>query len=394
MSVVMTMNHSCHYHYHYRPRHCPAGTSIISCSLRRHHRRRRGLQKPNQPNPLSPSDEKLRIVIDVETVAREASTSLKGMLKRSSVLTYDDLFRSGAEALEDLQTLIAVDSDRRVVLSCRMSTLQFLGNLVLWSCFVVFAFRVLVKLGLGLWGARLGFDNKSGVIWRRDRSLGGREVVVGKKRDDAKLSNLRVLKNPLSPAQGSVMRAWPEFPKNWTGRTEKENKLPGWWPVLLPPPVAVVDKEEYQRMANRLIRAILDHRISGRDISEDSIIQFRRLCRTSGARVIIDTTNARDSLYRASVEFVLNICGSAENQPTSVHIDGEDPQAFIAGLADNIGLEDGRAARIVSATVAARTRSSFLQAWALEMQGKHSEAELELLKICLIHQIFPPEENS
>lgn len=31
---------------------------------------------------------------------------------------------------------------------------------------------------------------------------------------------------------------------------------------------------------------------------------------------------------------------------------------------------------------------------ALEMQGRHSEAVVELSKICLIHQIFPPEESS
>lgn len=31
---------------------------------------------------------------------------------------------------------------------------------------------------------------------------------------------------------------------------------------------------------------------------------------------------------------------------------------------------------------------------ALEIQGKHSEAAVELFKICVIHQIFPPEEFS
>lgn len=44
-------------------------------------------------------------------------------------------------------------------------------------------------------------------------------------------------------------------------------------------------------------------------------------------------------------------------------MDGEDPRQFLAGLAGNIGLETTRAARIVTAAVAARTRSGFLQAW-------------------------------
>lgn len=49
----------------------------------------------------------------------------------------------------------------------------------------------------------------------------------------------------------------------------------------------------------------------------------------------------------------------------NVQIDGEDVQQFISGLAENIGLENIRAARMVSAAVAARTRSWFLQAWVI-----------------------------
>lgn len=54
-----------------------------------------------------------------------------------------------------------------------------------------------------------------------------------------------------------------------------------------------------------------------------------------------------------------------ENHSSPVQIDGEDARQFVAGLADNIGLENTRAARIVSAAVAARTRSCFLQAWVI-----------------------------
>ncbi|KAL6970787.1 hypothetical protein U1Q18_030475 [Sarracenia purpurea var. burkii] len=374
----------CHRHHHRYPM-----ISTVSYPLRRHHHRRRSSEKPNQSKPSPPADQKLQMVLDIEHVSRKASLAVRRLLS-SSKLRFDELVQSGNEALEDLQTLITVDADRRVIFSCRRSTLQFVGNLVLWSCVIVFALRVLVKLGLGFWG-RLGFGINSGLIWRRDRSLGGREVVVARKRNPQ--SNFKLLKNPLSPAMETATRSSEAMQKTRVWRTEGK-KLPTWWPVLLPPPAVTVDNQKYQRMANRLIRAIMDYRISGKDISEDDIIHFRRICRTSGARVSIDTANARDSLYRASVDFVLNICGSAENQSTSLHIDGEDPRQFIAGLADNICLENTRAARIVSATVAARTRSCFLQAWALQMQGKHSEAVVELSKICLIHRIFPPEECS
>jgi len=41
----------------------------------------------------------------------------------------------------------------------------------------------------------------------------------------------------------------------------------------------------------------------------------------------------------------------------------EEPTHFIAGLANNIGLGAERAATMVIAAVAARTRAGFLQAW-------------------------------
>ncbi|KAL4596892.1 hypothetical protein ACB092_12G196400 [Castanea dentata] len=127
---------------------------------------------------------------------------------------------------------------------------------------------------------------------------------------------------------------------------------------------------------------------------EDDIIQLWQICRTFGVWVSFDTTNTRDSFYCASVDFVLNVCSRAPSHCTSVQIDGEDARKIVAGLAENIGLENICAAIIVSAAVAARTRSRFLQAWALEIQGKHAEAKFELSKICLMLQIFPPEESS
>lgn len=53
------------------------------------------------------------------------------------------------------------------------------------------------------------------------------------------------------------------------------------------------------------------------------------------------------------------------SQSTHVQIDGEDARQFLAGLAENIGLDNTRAARMVSAGVAARTRFIFLQAWVI-----------------------------
>lgn len=55
----------------------------------------------------------------------------------------------------------------------------------------------------------------------------------------------------------------------------------------------------------------------------------------------------------------------APSHSSFVQIDGEDIRQFIAGLAENIMLDNTRAARIVTAAVAARTRSLFLQAWVI-----------------------------
>lgn len=42
--------------------------------------------------------------------------------------------------------------------------------------------------------------------------------------------------------------------------------------------------------------------------------QLRQICRTSGVRVSFDTTNTRDSFYRVSVEYVLNVCSRCDSQ--------------------------------------------------------------------------------
>ncbi|XP_030933162.1 uncharacterized protein LOC115959007 isoform X2 [Quercus lobata] len=93
------------------------------------------------------------------------------------------------------------------------------------------------------------------------------------------------------------------------------------------------------------------------------------------------------SEYGAVSEGSQLVDSRAPNHCTSVQIDGEDAWKFVAGLAENI-----RASIIVSAAVAARSRSRFLQA--LEIQGKHAEAKFELSKICLMLWKFPPEESS
>lgn len=92
---------------------------------------------------------------------------------------------------------------------------------------------------------------------RRDRSLGGREVVVGQNENSFSSSsfssNRNALKNPLSPAisSGSTRRL-----SYRSSGVRSTNRLPDWWsvPVSTDDRTLVAHKEEYQREANGLIR--------------------------------------------------------------------------------------------------------------------------------------------
>lgn len=126
----------------------------------------------------------------------------------------------------------------------------------MWSFAAVLAARVLGWLlsGLGL-RFRSGWWSGDAVVVRRDRSLGGREVVVGRRikgREVAKSS--RISMSPLSPPTGAEVNVgWNALQR----LVEKQEKLPKWWPDSISSPVIVVAKEEFQREANRLVRGQL-----------------------------------------------------------------------------------------------------------------------------------------
>ncbi|KAL3829228.1 hypothetical protein ACJIZ3_018030 [Penstemon smallii] len=351
----------------------------FTTSARRHHRRRLLKYSPHIPNPIRIpaifrlSDDSLQITL------KNPSDSIQHLETRlNRFLDY------GREALEELKSVVTVNEESGgVIISCKKSTVELLLALFLSSLVIVIAFRGLFKIRKNVGEV---------VVYKRDRSLGGKEVVVGKRETDFESS--RKLTTPLSSISDSN---YYQKRGNRTRSRERRRKqeLPQWWPqVVIWDSPETTNKEEYQRMVNQLIQAIMDRKMNGEDISASVIVQLRHICKTYGVRAFINTENTRDSLYRLTINFVLSYCESISNLSTSIQINGEDAREFIAGLADNIGLESSRAATMVSAAVAARTRSKILQAWALEVQNKHSEALVELFKVCLIHRIFPPEESS
>lgn len=88
---------------------------------------------------------------------------------------------------------------------------------------------------------------------RRDRSLGGREVVVGRsfRGRDWNKKSFPVSRSPLSPVRGTELKTVENVAKI---RREKQEKLPKWWPDLIPAPVIATGKQDYQREVDRLVR--------------------------------------------------------------------------------------------------------------------------------------------
>lgn len=246
MNSVNTLPYTSPPHYY-----CFIHNSFSVKRRRSRHSRRNSNTKTFEINPGKRSlandhvndSQSLKLVLDVN----QLSSLTSSRFHRFVSLTED--------AYYDLKTLITVDENNRIVFSCRKSTLQFTGAVLLCGFVLVSVIRVLIKLGLGF-TSRLRIP-KQNVVVRRDRSLGGKEVVVataGNDRESVKRKSSRVLDNPLSPPTwvlGSELGRddWRSY------RVRSQSKLPKWWPVSAAAEQdLVVDKLEYQREANRLMR--------------------------------------------------------------------------------------------------------------------------------------------
>ncbi|MQL71164.1 hypothetical protein Taro_003448 [Colocasia esculenta] len=207
---------------------------------------------PNRRNPRKPlpQDQKLEFFFDVEEFTDRASADLR-RLSLSTEVRLRRFISTAKEAYHDLRTSVRVERGRRVVFSCNRSSLLFVADMLLWSAVAVALFRVLAWLVTGF-GRSWSFANWW--IVRRDRSLGGREVVVGRRTraEGVEWRSSRALRSPLSPPRGVEMRTAGVTAMQ---RVSREEKLPEWWPAPVPAsPVKALGKEELQREANRLVR--------------------------------------------------------------------------------------------------------------------------------------------
>nr|XP_025674632.1 uncharacterized protein LOC112775295 isoform X2 [Arachis hypogaea] len=252
---------------------------FISASFRRQtrtrprtrtRRRRNKLSSPSAPTfttttittstSFISSEPKLETVIDINKLTSQASSTFRSLFPS----TLRKFVSSAADAYTDLQTLVTLDHDRRLVVSCRPSTLHFLGTSALFS-FVAFSIlRFLVNSVSRFLSWRRNASAYRPMV-RRDRSLGGKEVVVGW--GESAVSKGPA--NPLSPADGGTLKRGAK--KN---KIRLERKLPKWWPAVINGAVFDLDEQdEFKRQAYRVVRAITDSRMAGNDIMEDDIIQ-------------------------------------------------------------------------------------------------------------------------
>lgn len=245
----------CRFTCPHQHRHLPLSRTIYAATHRRHHHRRLLKYHPITEDSFLPqSEQNLQLILTVEKFSNSKPVTLFSEVVDSSQLKFNQFVRAAEEAFEDLRTLVTVDgSTKRVVFSCRKSTVQFLGIAFAACLIIVVSFRVLVRLLV--YGKNRFSDKNGGVIYRRDRSLGGREVVVGKT-DTNMMKRRNKSRNDMFML---MLESGNEKRHQFWQRRERRSveKLPQWWPVSAldsSSGLEVDNKEEYQIAANRLIR--------------------------------------------------------------------------------------------------------------------------------------------
>jgi hypothetical protein len=166
-------------------------------------------------------------------------------LRRRVELRFQRLAAEADEAYGDLRSSVRVVGGDRVVLTFRRSSLRFAASALLWSLALSAAAWALLGLVFRawrqLWGRSWwdGQENEA-VVTKRDRSLGGKEVVVAKS----------------SPVLAPVIsRDRVQEPARKVRRREPQGRLPEWWPEMGTEVVELgQEAERWTRLANRLVR--------------------------------------------------------------------------------------------------------------------------------------------
>jgi hypothetical protein len=221
----------------------------------------------NGPDRNRPSSDGQNLVItfDLKAIRSRAEALRQASMEalHSSKVRVTDVGRriveEGKDFVEDLRSSVSINRDHRLVISIRRSSLDFALNAILWSAFIVVMWKVWAKFSKQYrWGwEEDGFNSRG--VYRRDRSLGGREVFVGNwffnrkpkpkeaidsgslslkswrpKSEISESGSHRRRINPLDSLD--VSRSEKEMVKPSQSKASKplEKSLPGWWPPSTP----------------------------------------------------------------------------------------------------------------------------------------------------------------
>lgn len=153
---------------------------------------------------------------------------------------------AATDAFDDLTTAVQVDQHTgRVFFSCRQSSLIFVGNMLLCGFFAALVVRFVVRLAFKFvlgWG-----EGEEKVVTRRDRSLGGREVVVARRSvAPSRIGESPVAASPVTVPRGNMWKS---------SGGEKREELPDWWPIPVNSPQGNgAEMENLRKEAQRLVR--------------------------------------------------------------------------------------------------------------------------------------------
>ena len=137
--------------------------------------------------------------------------------------------------------------------------------------------------------------------------------------------------------------------------------------------------------------ALSNKRVSGLQYNEGDLAALREACAEARASVAdrVKPESARTGIYKSAVEFAID----AAARRSSTGVIGV-PTKFLTGIADDVGIQPGKAGRLVAAAVAARTRAELLQAGAELRRDEQGAAMMTLDKIIGVLGVFTPEVGS
>mmetsp|Transcript_22437 Transcript_22437/g.42735 ORF Transcript_22437/g.42735 Transcript_22437/m.42735 type:complete len:553 (-) Transcript_22437:262-1920(-) len=254
--------------------------------------------------------------------------------------------------------------------------------------------------------------------WIKDRSLGGKEIFIWDEVEEARPAAAGAARqwrktahppprtaragmaSPLddedarseraqAAKQRESQRQLARKPRDSTATEDELAVAPDWWETQPPSYVPESQKEYRQKQSQMMLKKVLDKRLQGMDIDEFDLLELRQSCQDNNARLSIPQASIRDSLYRAAVEVVLKVA----SQGTTV-IGTTSPRRFICGLANDLGVPQHKATKMLRAGQAAKARGLLLSTTASVRSGDTVGAMTTMRELVLMMSPFPPQPNS